>query len=63
MLQNNGLSKAALIEGKQQEGIEDDPPKDGDLESLHSQRTSISSNISKNSNHSTRKRLTNTAQL
>ena len=63
MLQNNGLSKAALIEGKRQEGIENDPSKDGDLESLHSPRTSMSSNISKKSNDSTRKRLTNTAQL
>ena len=66
MLQNNGLSKSALIEGKRQEGYEEDTPKNGDLESLHSPRTSLSSNISKKSNDSTRKRLTNssdTAQL
>ena len=66
MLQNNGLSKAALIESKRQEGFKEDTPKDGDLESLHSPRTSLSSNISKKSKDSTRKRLTNsldTAQL
>ena len=57
MLQNNGLPKAALIEGKPQEITDDQPDiKNDDLESLQSARISRSSNISKNSNNSVRKR-------
>ena len=66
MLQNNGLSKATLIEGKRPEGSQDDQAKNRDLESMNSPRNSMSSNISKKSSGSTRKRLTNsldTAQL
>ena len=62
MLQNNGLTTAALVEGKPQEGVEYDQSniKSDDLENWNSPRTSMSSN------KSARKRLTNpleTAQL
>ena len=69
MLQNNGLTTAALVEGKPQEGVEYDQSnvKNDDLETFNSPRTSKSSNSSRgSSNHSVRKRLTNpleTAQL
>ena len=69
MLQNNGLTTTALVEGKPQEGAEYDQSniKNGDLETSNSPRTSKSSNSSRgSSNHSVRKRLTNpleTAQL
>ena len=62
MLQNNGLTTAALVEGKPQEGVDYDQSniKSDDLEKSNSPRTSLSSN------KSVRKRLTNpleTAQL
>ena len=62
MLQNNGLTTAALVEGKPQEGVEYDQlnVKNDDLENSNSPRSSMSSN------KSVRKRLTNpleTAQL
>ena len=65
MLQNNGLTTLALVEGKPQEGVEYDQSntKSDDLENLNSPRSSKTSN---SSNHSVRKRLTNpleTAQL
>ena len=65
MLQNNGLTAAALVEGKPQEGVEYEPSniKNDDLETFNSPRSSKTSN---SSNHSVRKRLTNpleTAQL
>jgi len=65
MLQNNGLTTAALVEGKPQEGVEYDQTniKNDDLETSNSPRSSKTSN---SSNHSVRKRLTNpleTAQL
>ena len=69
MLQNNGLTNEALVDGKPQESDEYDQSniKNGDLESSNSPRPSKSSNISGGiSNHSVRKRLTNpleTAQL
>ena len=55
MLQNNGLTTAALIEGKPQEGVEFEQSniKNDDLETLNSPRNS------KTSNSSVRKRLTN----
>ena len=69
MLQNTGLTTAALVEGKPQEGVEYDRSniKNDDLEcsdSSRSSKTSKSSDVT--SNHSVRKRLTNpleTAQL
>lgn len=69
MLQNNGLTTAALVEGRPQEGVEYDQTniKNDDLETSNSARCSKSSNSSSGtSNHSVRKRLTNpleTAQL
>ena len=69
MLQNNGLTTAALVEGKPQEGVEYDQSnvKNDDLENSNSPRSSKTSNSSGgSSNHSVRKRLTNpleTAQL
>ena len=62
MLQNNGLTTAALVEGKPQEGVDYDQSniKSDDLENSNSPRSSMSSN------KSVRKRLTNpleTAQL
>ena len=69
MLQNNGLTNEALVDGKPQESDEYDQSniKNGDLETSNSPRTSKSSNSSGGiSNHSVRKRLTNpleTAQL
>ena len=62
MLQNNGLTTAALVEGKPQEGVkyEQSNINSGDLESSNLPRTSKSSNSSRgSSNHSVRKRLTN----
>ena len=55
MLQNNGLTTAALVEGKPQEGVEYDQlnVKNDDLENSNSPRSSMSSN------KSVRKRLTN----